>query len=210
MSRLWQGVGYEAHPLCATLDVQKVVLLAVKHRITLIPVAGRTSLEGQFLPPTCCNPPAADKILPTPTAMPAPPIATAPRPTIQLSLARMDKILAVHAQDMQAVVQPGVGWQSLNEELADMGHPLFFPIDPAPGAQFGGESSAIGKLRPQAELFSFSGMVGVGGSGTNAVGYGTMRAEWVQGMEVSQRRTNSPRPKLTLPCAGRPHERISH
>lgn len=29
------------------------------------------------------------------------------------------------------------------------------------------------------------GMVAVGGSGTNAVGHGTMRAEWIQGMEVS-------------------------
>ncbi|ORY87452.1 FAD-linked oxidase-like protein [Leucosporidium creatinivorum] len=148
----------------STADVVKVVNIAVKHRITLIPVAGKTSLEGQFLPPSCCNPPSADTRLPS-GKLNEEEQTVATRPTIQLSLARMDKIIAVHAQDGQAVVQPGVGWQSLNEELAELGHKLFFPIDPAPGAQFGG-------------------MVGVGGSGTNAVGYGTMRAEWIQGMEV--------------------------
>jgi len=111
--------------------VVKVVNIAVKHRITLIPVAGKTSLEGQFLPPSCCNPPAADTRLPS--GQDEPTVAT--RPSIQLSLASMDQILAIHPQDSQAVVQPGVGWQSLNEELAELGHKLFFPIDPAPGAQ---------------------------------------------------------------------------
>lgn len=85
----------------------------------------------------------------------------------------MDNVLAVYPEDSQARVQPGVGWSGLNEELAERGHKLFFPIDPAPGAQFGG-------------------MVGVGGSGTNAVGYGTMRAEWIQGMEVSAELAFSP------------------
>ncbi|KAM0746567.1 FAD-binding domain-containing protein [Meredithblackwellia eburnea MCA 4105] len=123
-----------------TADVVTAVKIASKHNVVLIPVAGRTSLEGQFLP------------LNTP-------------PPIHLSFDRMDKILAVHPQDFHAVVEPGVGWQSLNEHLQEMAIDLFFPIDPAPGACFGG-------------------MVGVGGSGTNAVGYGTMRAEWVMGMEV--------------------------
>lgn len=117
----------------STACVVKVVNIAVKHRITLIPVAGKTSLEGQFLPPTCCNPPTADTRLPSGEAEPA----AATRPTIQLSLASMDKVIAVYPQDSQAVVEPGVGWGSLNEELAELGHKLFFPIDPAPGAQVG-------------------------------------------------------------------------
>lgn len=143
-------------------DVVKTVQVATRHRIVIIPVGGRTSLEGQFLPPTCCNPPARDRYLASPAA---PPSVGTVRPTIHLSLSRMDKVLAVHEQDFQAIVQPGVGWQSLNEHLDELKVPLFFPIDPGPKAEFGG-------------------MCAIAGSGTNAVGYGTMRAEWIQGMEV--------------------------
>ena len=157
----------------STADVVTVVRIATQYQIVLIPVAGRTSLEGQFLPPLlntpppCCPASPAPKSASEPSPALSPPVSAAPstRPTIHLSLARMDAILAVHPVDFQAVVQPGVGWQSLNEHLAELGHPLFFPIDPAPGALFGG-------------------MVGVGGSGTNAVGYGTMRSEWIQNLEV--------------------------
>ncbi|KAK4694149.1 hypothetical protein P7C70_g8786, partial [Phenoliferia sp. Uapishka_3] len=148
------------HALC-TEDVVKVVKIASAEGIVVIPVAGRTSLEGQFLPPPshsslntpppCCpssqNPYV--KIIPLPTGHPVLPEASSTRPTIHLDMSRMDKILAIHPLDFQAVVEPGVGWQSLNEHLVEEGHGLFFPIDPAPGALFGG-------------------MVGVGGSGTNA------------------------------------------
>lgn len=146
----------------STADVVKVVHLATKHRVVIIPVGGRTSLEGQFLPPTCCNPPARDRYLASPVA---PPSFETVRPTIHLSLSRMDKVLKVYPIDAQAIVQPGVGWQSLNEHLEETGVPLFFPIDPGPKAEFGGS-------------------IAVAGSGTNAVGYGTMRAEWIQNMEV--------------------------
>lgn len=40
----------------------------------------------------------------------------------------MNKVLAVHEQDFQAVVQPGIGWQGLNEFLAKKGIKLFFPV----------------------------------------------------------------------------------
>lgn len=66
----------------------------------------------------------------------------------------MDKILALHADDMDVVVQPGIGWMDLNQRIKSSG--LFFPVDPGPSAMIGG-------------------MVGTSCSGTNAVRYGTMK-----------------------------------
>ncbi|GAA5836667.1 hypothetical protein JCM11251_002691 [Rhodosporidiobolus azoricus] len=162
-------------------DVVEVVRIARMHGVVIIPTGGRTGLEGQFHPaaspaddePTCCNPRVGEKYIPSSspsaysanTSSSSPFPRSTPRPTIHLSLSRMDAVLDVWEQDFQARVQPGVGWASLNEELKERGIKLFFPIDPAPKSEFGG-------------------MVGVGGSGTNAVGYGTMRAEWITSLEV--------------------------
>lgn len=66
----------------------------------------------------------------------------------------MDKVLAVHAEDLDVVVQPAVQWMDLNTQIKDTG--LFFPVDPGPTARIGG-------------------MVGTNCSGTNAVRYGTMK-----------------------------------
>ena len=53
-----------------------------------------------------------------------------------ISFERMDRIVAVHEDDMDVVVQPGLGWVDLNKRLEKKG--LFFPVDPAPGAKIGG------------------------------------------------------------------------
>jgi D-lactate dehydrogenase (cytochrome) len=71
----------------------------------------------------------------------------------------MDKIIRVSEKDGDAVVQAGVKWEDLNAHLGKEGVPLFFPLDPGPGATIGG-------------------MAGTGCSGTNAVRYGTAKAEW--------------------------------
>lgn len=61
--------------------------------------------------------------------------------------------------DGDMVVQPGIGWQDVNAHLASLGIKMFFPLDPGPGASIGG-------------------MAACGCSGTNAVRYGTAKAEW--------------------------------
>jgi D-lactate dehydrogenase (cytochrome) len=108
----------------STEDVVSIVNIARNCLVPVIAVSGRTSLEGHTL--------------------------NHGHECICVSLDRMNKIIAINVRDGDAVVQPGVGWAVLNQQLRDQGIPLFFPIDPSPNALFGG-------------------MIGAGGSGTGAV-----------------------------------------
>lgn len=118
-----------------TAEVSSIMRVLHRRRIPVTAFSGGTSLEGHF----------------TPT-----------RGGVSIDFGRMNRIVAVHPQDLDVVVQPGLGWESLNDQLAE--HNLFFPPDPGPGAMIGG-------------------MVGTGCSGTNAYRYGTMR-EWVLSLTV--------------------------
>lgn len=55
---------------------------------------------------------------------------------VSLSLARMDRVISIHADDFQVTCQPGIGYKDLNEQLARAG--LFFPPDPGANASIGG------------------------------------------------------------------------
>ncbi len=55
---------------------------------------------------------------------------------ISLSFERMTQIIAVHADDFQVTVQPGIGHKDLNAALSRYG--LFFPPDPGANASIGG------------------------------------------------------------------------
>ena len=111
----------------STEEVSAVVRICAAHGIAIIPYAAGTSLEGHTV---------------------------APEGGVCMDMNQMDKVLALHVEDMDCVVQPGVGWMDLNEYCAPYG--MFLGVDPAPGAAIGG-------------------MCGTCCSGTNAVRYGTMK-----------------------------------
>ena len=110
-----------------TEDVSAVAKICSKYKIPMVPYGAGSSVEGNF---------------------------ASSHPGICIDMSLMDKIVDFHPDDLDVVVQAGVNWTNLNQQIQDSG--LFLPLDPSPTAQIGG-------------------MIATNCSGTNAMRYGTMK-----------------------------------
>jgi len=128
----WSSINIDQLPIAvafpkSTEEVSQIAKVCHRHKIPMVPFSGGSSLEANF---------------------------SAPYGGFCIDFVFMDKILALHEDDLDVVVQPAIGWMNLNDQIKDSG--LFFAVDPGPSAMIGG-------------------MVGTSCSGTNAVRYGTMK-----------------------------------
>jgi len=108
-------------------DVQAIVAACTKHHCAIVPFGAGSSLEGHV---------------------------NAVHGGISIDMTRMNKVLRVSADDLDATVQAGITRKQLDKHLRSTG--LVFHLDPGADATLGG-------------------MAATRASGTTAVRYGTMR-----------------------------------
>ncbi|POR36555.1 D-lactate dehydrogenase [cytochrome], mitochondrial [Tolypocladium paradoxum] len=128
----WSTSNTDSRPVAivrpvSTEQVSAVAKICTKYKVPMVPYGAGSSVEGNF---------------------------SSPFSGICIDLSAMNKTLAFHPDDMDVVVQAGVNWTNLNNDIKDSG--LFLPLDPSPTALIGG-------------------MVATNCSGTNATRYGTMK-----------------------------------
>ena len=116
-------------------EVARLIKICAQNRCPLIPFGVGTSLEGHVVPF---------------------------HGGISINMSRMNNIIAINQDDMDAVVEAGVTRNQLNHELRATG--LMFTVDPGADATIGG-------------------MASTSASGTNTVRYGTIRDN-ILAMEV--------------------------
>lgn len=119
----------------STAEVSEIMKICHQHKCPVVAYGVGSSLEGHVVPING---------------------------GISLNMMQMNKVLEIHSDDLDAVVQPGVTRTELNTALRDTG--LMFTVDPGADATMGG-------------------MAATRASGTNSVRYGTMR-ENVLALEV--------------------------
>lgn len=117
-------------------EVCAILALCNEHRVPVIAFGAGSSLEGHV---------------------------SAPYGGVCIDMSRMDAVVAIHPEDSDCVVQPGITREALNAHLKGTG--LFFPVDPGANATIGG-------------------MVSTRASGTTTLRYGSM-AHNVQSLEVA-------------------------
>ncbi|KAI5963401.1 hypothetical protein KGF57_001279 [Candida theae] len=112
----------------STEQVSRVLKICNRELVPVVPFSGGSSIEGNF---------------------------HSTRRGIVVDTSRMNKVLAINDDDLDVVVQCGVNWQRLNEDLEPYG--LMFGTDCGPSGLI-------------------SGMIATNASGVNASRYGAMTA----------------------------------